>query len=111
MNKIWYIHNLIILFIFLIPIYPIEILKYTFFIPIFLPLLWLIYGDCPLSKYYKNDDFIFDAIRFILNKIKLKKNTIEPRVVYVFYFFLMLIFFISTLRLFNHYCTNSINFF
>ncbi len=113
MNKffhkaLYYIHMLIIILVILIPIYPIEIIKYTFFIPIILPIIWLIFGDCPLSKYHYKGIGPFDIIRFILKKLKLKESTIENRVIYVYYLTLMLIFALSILRLINHYCMNSI---
>lgn len=83
-------------------ILPKKILKYTFFIPIFMPLVWLKYNGCPISNLEKkhikgvdNSDHKF--IKKLLNPILGELTDIQ--VEHICTVVLMLSIIISTIRL------------
>jgi hypothetical protein len=43
------IHYLILLFLISMPLLPINILRHIYFIPVIIPLLWVLFGSCPLT--------------------------------------------------------------
>lgn len=49
MDILLILHYIIILIILTLPWLPLNILRYIFFIPLIIPLLWVIFGDCPLT--------------------------------------------------------------
>ena len=103
-NILYYIHIFIIVLLILLPLYPIKILQYIFIAPLILPLFWFIFDGCPLSNYHDKGMGTMDLIKLILTNLNFEKNTIENRSIYLHYFILMLIFFLSMVRLFIHYC-------
>ena len=50
------LHYIVILVILTLPWLPLNILRYIFFIPLIIPLLWLIFGDCPLTMAHGKND-------------------------------------------------------
>tara|TARA_B100000242_G_C42985430_1_gene457389 strand:- start:215 stop:535 length:321 start_codon:yes stop_codon:yes gene_type:complete len=43
------IHIILILFVVTLPLQSVKVLKYCYFLPIIMPLLWVIFGSCPMS--------------------------------------------------------------
>jgi len=67
------IHYIIILFIILIPCYPIYYLKYLIFVPILLNIIWLTFNGCPLTD--KEDvDFINMNVKYIFPNITIRQT-------------------------------------
>ena len=95
------IHYFILIFIILIPFSPIQILKYIFIFPLFLPLLWLIFGDCPLNlfnkNYNKNNKFQYQLLKKIFPTIS--NDTANSLIT----FGLLLIVIISSIRIIHFY--------
>ncbi len=80
MNILWYIHFLIPISIVLTPILPINILRYIFWWPIVLYIIWIIFGTCPITKATKvskenpdSKNFILPILRKLISN-KLTKN-------------------------------------
>lgn len=75
MNIIWYLHFLIPIFIVATPILPINILKYIFWWPIILYIIWLIFGTCPITtsttvskENTDSNNFVLPILRQIISK-------------------------------------------
>jgi hypothetical protein len=66
------IHIILILFVVTLPLQPVKILKYCYFIPIIMPLLWVVFGSCPISTAHGNHP---DKVSFTRKfYMKIKKN-------------------------------------
>jgi hypothetical protein len=66
------IHIIIILFVATLPLQSVKVLKYCYFIPIIMPLLWVIFGSCPISTAHGNHP---DKISFTRKHyMKIKKD-------------------------------------
>ena len=50
------IHLAIILCVICIPLMPLKILRQVYFIPAIFPVIWIIFGDCPLNRFHENMD-------------------------------------------------------
>tara|TARA_E500000178_G_C16468175_1_gene507527 strand:+ start:214 stop:519 length:306 start_codon:yes stop_codon:yes gene_type:complete len=76
MDKIIFLHYVVILFIISIPFHPMKILKYTFITPLLIASLWLFFGDCPLTiihgKNDKNEIFTQELYSKCIPNISLK---------------------------------------
>jgi hypothetical protein len=83
-------------------------LKYLFIVPFILPFIWLIFSGCPITKYESKGIRASDILPRIILKQLGVKDKIEERSDYLFYFILMLIGFLSIIRLSNYYCNNNI---
>ena len=96
-NILYNFHYLIPLFFISIPLFPVNILKYIFFIPIILPLLWIIYGNCPLTNLHKKTlnepTFLHSLFLKIFPKITAKTSD------YIITFILILIVILSSLKI------------
>ncbi len=74
-EKTWHIlHIVVLLFILSIPFHPCGLLRYTMFIPLILPVIWLIFKGCPLTKMHQNvgvnhgDEFVEGLLKKISPK-------------------------------------------
>lgn len=103
----YYFHWIIILSIITIPLFPISILKYLFIVSFILPFIWFIFSGCPINNYESKGIKIMDIVVIILKQFGVNKK-IEERARYLFYFILMLIGFLSIIRLSNYYCNNNL---
>jgi len=95
-NIFHYIHYLIILFFISLPLYPVNILKYIYFVPIILPLLWIIYGNCPitdLDRKTNQSNFIHSLFLKVFPKITIKMSD------HIITFILVLIVILSSLKI------------
>ena len=50
MNIHYILHLLVPIYITILPFLPVRILRYLFFTPVLLPIIWLIFDGCPISK-------------------------------------------------------------
>ena len=64
------IHIILILFVVTLPLQPVRILKYCYFIPIIMPLLWVVFGSCPISTAHGNHPDKVSFTRKFYMKIK-----------------------------------------
>ena len=76
------LHHIVIIAVLVIPLLPMNILRYIFFIPIIIPTLWIIFGDCPLTmahgKNDKNQNFTQEIYsNFIPNISRVQTNTLN----------------------------------
>lgn len=69
MSLAYKLHMLIPLFIITLPLLPVYILKKVFFLPIILPLIWLIFGDCPINRLHKNKNKNGSFINSLLSMV------------------------------------------
>ena len=78
MSLVYKLHTLVPLFIITMPLLPIKVLKRIFFIPIILPIIWLIFGKCPINDLHKeqNDEggFIITLLKNIIPDITAKST-------------------------------------
>ena len=89
-------HFIIPLGIILIPLLPKSILRKVFFLPIILPITWLIFGGCPITNLENNKkNYIHRKLEPIFPNIK------SSQVEYLVTIVLMLSIIISTFRLIN----------
>jgi hypothetical protein len=52
----FYVHTLFLLFLISIPLHPCWLLKYTMFVPLILPAIWIAFSACPLTVMH--DDIV-----------------------------------------------------
>ena len=69
------IHFIVFFLILAIPLYPKKTLKYAMFVPLILPLIWIIFGGCPLTSesYEENGNkhnFTYNILKVIVPNIK-----------------------------------------
>ena len=101
MSLAYYLHMIIPIYIILMPFLPVKILKKIFYLPIILPLMWIIFGECPLNKLHKkqveNKDFIQSILSNLYPKIsKRLSNNITT-------FILLLSVVLSALKIMIYY--------
>ena len=75
MSLAYNLHAMIPLMIVIMPLLPVYILKKIFFLPLILPLIWIIFGDCPINKLHKNKTKNDGFIKSLLINIWPKINT------------------------------------
>ena len=97
---LYYLHALIPFFIVIMPFLHVNLLK-KFFLPIILPIRWIIFGTCPLNKYHSKqskDSFIKSLLnKFVDKKINNKQtNNIVTLT-------LLLSVTLSSLKIMRHY--------
>lgn len=97
-DYIKYIHFIVLIFCIFLPFYPIFLLKYICFIPLLIPILWLIFNGCPINYLEKKPTFVS-----IIEKYK-KKYRLD----YISCFVLTLSIAIITVRLSNYYNKNNL---
>ena len=80
MNIPYILHLLVPIYITILPFLPVKILRYLFVTPIILPIVWLIFNGCPISKSdeeivkkYKGS-FIYSINKRIFPNITLKTS-------------------------------------
>lgn len=104
---IYTIHILIIISILLLPFYPVNILKYIFYIPIIIIIIQIIFNGCIIDKFhskYISTDDIIKSLFNILN-IKYNKKDEQIQIIRIYYLILILIFSFSVMKLYNN-CNN-----
>ena len=70
-------HYLVTLFIVSMIFWPISILKYIYWLPIVLYMIWLIFGACPLTELTngnKEESFLHEVYQKICPEISLKQS-------------------------------------
>ena len=77
MNILYIAHFIIPISILMLPLLPIEILKYVYFYPIIFPIIWLIFKGCPWTKVHSKKDrdlFIYPILKKIYKKITIDQT-------------------------------------
>ena len=96
MNILLILHYIIILFVVAIPFMPYKVLKYLYFIPLIIPTLWVLTGDCPISKSHRTTKDEDSFTRNIYKKFN--KNITEQDTSHLNTFLLVLIMFLIATR-------------
>ena len=99
MNILVLFHYLILLTYCYLPFMPMKVLRYLYFTPIILPTLWVITGDCPLSKAHRNKNDKNSFTKKIY--MKFNKNITQQQSNHVNTFILVLIMLIIATRFRN----------
>jgi hypothetical protein len=91
------LHSAIPLGVVMLPLLPKHILKHIFFIPILLPIIWLFYGGCPITKM---DSYNISKKSYIHNHFtKIYKNITRNQTEYIITIVLMFSIICSTFKL------------
>ena len=76
-NFYYFIHILIIILITIIPFFPLSILKYVYWIPLLLPISWIIFDKCPITQLHYNGNITNKDTKIIVLYDLFKKININ----------------------------------
>jgi hypothetical protein len=86
MNIFYIIHILLVIFVISIPFMPLHIVKKIFWLPLIFPMIWKIFGRCPLNDLHEGnstDGCIHSILQNMFPKLS-RENSNDISHIFVF---------------------------